>query len=417
MLLLVAASLAMRAGLNAREAWWVAVLIATMPAVHSGSVGCFVDGIYAAFILAAIRVGADAETISDWAIFGVFAGLGMGTKYTGILALPALVSFAVWIRSRSGPDLWRATVKHAMVAISIAFMVAAPYYLRNWILLGCPIYPPPPGFTRFCSPKYLSLEAVSQFHVYIRERGAGLGRGLIPFLLLPFNLTYHTSNFHGAGGIGLAPLAFAPIGLLASWNDRFAKSLAALGLLLLVAWFVTQQESRFLIHVYILATIFSVLGWRLAVSTGSQLTRILAVSIVFTSLSYGTFMIAKAWPNALHSVLSPEYAEAQRAGNVPFLQSFQYLNKSPDVTRVLILDPSVPPFYSDKDYIKPLGQWGEQTLPGSISPLEAVQKVHELGVSHVLDVNSEVAPFRIVGPRKGLTLVLEARNQRIYRVD
>jgi hypothetical protein len=417
MLLLITSSVAMRSGLDASGAWWVAALVATMPAVYNGSVGGFVDGIYAAFVLAAIRIGADAERKLDWAIFGIFCGLAMGTKYTGILALPVLLLCLAWLHARLEAKNWIDISKAVLVAIGVACVVAAPYYLRNWILLGCPIYPPPPGFAHLCSPRYLSPEVVAQFHAYIRQRGAGLGRGFLAFLLLPFNLTYHTSNFHGAGGIGLAPLALGPIGIIASRKNRLVKTLVVIGLLLLVTWFVTQQESRFLIHVYILAVILAVIGWRQMFSGSRSLTLFLAASVVAVSVGYGSFMIGKTWLGSVHASLSPTYAAAGRRSNIPFFESFQYLNTSSDVRRVLILDWSVPPYYSDKDYIKPVGRWGERTLPEVSTPAEALDRTRELGVSHILDVNSNVAPFQIVEPRTGVTLVFEARNQRIYRVD
>jgi hypothetical protein len=87
LLLLICAGFAMRMGLTASQGWWVAAIVATMPAVYAGSHNCFVDGVYAALILAAARIGFDAENIREWAIFGVFCGLAMGTKYTGLLAL------------------------------------------------------------------------------------------------------------------------------------------------------------------------------------------------------------------------------------------------------------------------------------------------------------------------------------------
>src|SRR5467141_1854398 len=104
-------------------------------------------------------------------------------------------------------------------------------------------------------------------------------------------------------------------------------------------------------------------------------------------------------------MISPEFAWAQRIRNVPYSESFQYLNKSPDVKKFLILDSSVPRFYADKHYVKPVGQWGERTVPGVTTSLEALEKVRELGITHILDVNSDVAPFQIVGQRNNLVLV------------
>jgi hypothetical protein len=84
---------------------------------------------------------------------------------------------------------------------------------------------------------------------------------------------------------------------------------------------------------------------------------------------------------------------------------------------VLILDRSVPPFYLDKDYRKPVGQWGELTLPGVATPADALAQVGKLHVTHVLDANSEVAPFQVNQPAAGLHLVFEGKDQRVYRVE
>jgi Dolichyl-phosphate-mannose-protein mannosyltransferase len=418
MLLLIASSLAIRSGLDASGAWWVAAVISTMPAIYAGSVGCFVDGIFAAFCLAAIRVGVEANRLSDWAIFGMFCGLAMGTKYTGILAFPAITLCVLWLHIREAPKELHVSLKQILVAIVVAWIVAAPYYLRNWILLGCPIYPPPPGLARFCSPRYLSPAAVSHFHDYIRQRGAGLGRGLAAFVLLPFNLTYYTSSFHGEGGIGLVPLGLGPLGLLiASPKNTFVKMTAFLGFILTLTWFVTQQESRFLIHVYVITTIFAVAGWRHVTTNNGIVSRLLAAAIVTVSMAYGLVMMSRGWSRSLPAVISRQIERARNSEDIGYFESFQYLNNAPDVRKVLILDPTVVPFSCDKDYVKPVGHWGERSLPGAPDGRQALEQVHRLAISHVLDVNSENAPFQIIGERTGLTLVFESKDQRIYRVD
>jgi len=419
LLLAVAASLAVRLGLTDAEAWWVAALVAAMPAVYTGAQGCFVDAIFAAFVLAAARIGFDAGTLREWALCGLFCGFAIGTKYTGLLAVPALficILLVDWKRNMANS---RSMAGKLALAIAVACLVGAPYYIRNEILLGCPIYPPPPGYALLCSPKYLSADAISQFHAYIRERGMGLGRGLFALLLLPFNLTYHTSNFNGAGGIGLCPFALGPIGILWCRKNGFTKMLLLFMFLLTTAWFFTEQESRFLIHVYVLGAVLSVLGWHAVLNGRRSMSKYLAGAVVFVSCAYGLCMIAKANIGDVKAVFSSNYAAFRRQSTVPYLPSFEYLNGRPSVRRVLILDRSVPPYYSDKDYIKPIGQWGERTLPGGPNSLQALElaREHRLNVSHVMDVNSEVSPFQIDPNLPGLALVFEAKNQRIYRIE
>jgi hypothetical protein len=416
MLLLVAGSLGRRVGLDPSETWWAVAIVVTMPAVVTGSTHAFVDGMYAAFVLAAARIGFDAETTGDFALFGLFSGFALGTKYTGILAVPTIVFCVLLKKALVGKLAWT-PVKNSLAALGVAGLVASPYYVRNWILLGTPIYPPPPLLWQVFDAKYLPTDAVLKFHEYIRHRGQGFGRGASAFLLLPFHLTYYTSNFYGAGGIGICPLGLSIFGIVAKWRDLFARTLAILGFLLLVLWFVTQQESRFLIHAYVMSAIFAVFGWRHVKSVLAPSSRWLGGAVVLLSVAYGAFMIGRERMGDVRTVVSARAAEKREQETIPFLESFQFINNDSSVRRVLILDPTVPPYYSEKPYVKPEGQWGERSLPGGRDSVEALKHVRELGVSHVMDVQSEVSSFRVPPDTQGLSLVLESKRQRIYRID
>ena len=417
LLLLISAGLAMRMELSASQGWWVAAIVATIPAVYAGSHDCFVDGLFAAFVLTAARVGFDAERIRDWAIFGIFCGLAMGTKYTGLLAVSALALCCAFVVLNREQLNRTAGIRNLGVALAIAVAVASPFYLRNWIFLGCPIYPPPPGYASFCSPKYFPRQAIEQYHNYIYRRGVGLRRGWLAFLKLPFNLTYHTANFHGAGGIGLCPLALAPFGVIATRRNIFAKALALFALVVTCMWFFTQQESRFLIHVYVVAAIFSMVGWNYVSVRCGRLQRLTAAAVVCVSILYGLLMIARAQTENLHAVVSPNFAQLRREREIPYLASFDYLNSDQSVKKILILDRSVPPYYSQKPYVKPVGQWGELTLSQISTGLEALPHARELHITHVLDVVSPVSGFQIEHPPSNFELVFQSMGQRIYRVD
>jgi len=123
----------------------------------------------------------------------------------------------------------------------------------------------------------------------VTETGAGMGGGLAHFLLLPFNLTYHTANFRGAGGIGLVPFALAPFCILARRRDLFAKGLVLLAALVLLSWFLTAQVSRYLIVV-----LRDRRGlWRSPLAVCSRprdpYGRLLCSLVVGISISYGLF--------------------------------------------------------------------------------------------------------------------------------
>jgi len=425
MFFLVIGSLAARSGLDTRGAWWAVALVAAMPAAYAGGHSGFVDVLYASFVLAAARIGFDAQSTRDYIVFGLFCGLAMGTKYTGLLALPPLVfcsALQMVNRKKGSPGL---VMKQAGIAIAVASAVAAPFYIRNWILLGCPIYPPPLALLRFFHVKYVTREVIGGFqsnvlhHVQsnIFLQGSSLGRVIGAYLLLPFNLTYHTSNFNGAGGIGLAPLALGPFALIAARRNGFIGALVLLAFLLTTLWFVTDQESRYLIHVYAIVAILAVIGWGYAGCKAPHFSPLLSATVIACSLLYGLFMIGSSRLDDVHAAFSKSFAQQRRQERIPSFESFEYLNSHASVRSVLILDPSVPPYYCDKSYLRPFGQWGERTLPDEPDLGSVLARLHELRVSHVLDVNSGFFPFQLPERTRGLRLVFERTNQRVYRVD
>lgn len=412
--LLVLAAICIRLGLDANAAWWAVAFAICMPAVYTGAHSAFVDVFYASFVLAAARIGLDAERNTEFIAFGLLCGFAIATKYTGLLALAVLLMATVFARVLRGAES-KLTPRGIGIALLTACVVGAPAYIRNWALLGCPIYPPPPLFASIFHAKYLSPAAIRNFHAYIYQRGSGLGRGVGAFLRLPINLTYHTANFHGAGGIGLCPLALGPLGVVAARKNEFAKALGLLAVLLTILWFITQQESRFLIHVYGTAAVFAALGWRYAQSLESRYSSALCAIVIACSLLYGLFMIVKSRADDVHSVFSASFAQRRRTELIPFYDSFAYLNRDPAVKKVLVLDRSVPPYYCEKEYVKPIGQWGEETLPGIRTTQDALQHLRELHVTHILDVSSGISGFQVQANTRGIELVFTEPNQRIYR--
>ena len=118
----------------------------------------------------------------------------------------------------------------------------------------------------------------------------------------------------------------------------------------------------------------------------------------------------------MHAVVSPSFALQFRKEHIPFHESFDYLNRVDSVHKVLILDRSVPPYYLDHSYLKPFGTWGERVLPYATSADDVMPYLRELGISHILDVNSSVGTFQIPPNFPGLQLVLELPSQRVYRI-
>lgn len=417
-LLLISAGLALRLGLQAREIWWAAALIAAMPVVIFALTRGYVDAIYSALILAALRLAPDLNSRCSWVLFGILGGFAMATKYTGIIAF-ILLALCVFAASRivlKSPFL-RTWMGFALASV-VAVCVAAPWYIRNWILLGSPIYPAPLSFLRLFHIRYMSEAAIRALQAEVWREGNGMGRSIWDLLLLPFHLTMHAANFlNGAGGIGLVPLAMAPFAVVVYRRNALAALAGGFAAVQVFAWFVSEQDGRFLIHVLVLAIIAGVVGWRYVGRVSPRYGRALAALAVALSVSYGLFMIGRSREESVHAVFSKSFEEQRMQAEIPFLDSFVYLNEHSAVQKVLFLNPNVPAFYSQKDYLKPFGRWGEQVLPDVRTVQEALGAARSLHVSDILDVRWPGGSFDVPQKTPGLVLIFGEQDQRIYRVN
>jgi hypothetical protein len=96
------------------------------------------DDLYLSAFFTCVVAGCAAERLRDpigACRLGVALGLMLATKYTALLAVPALLLVAdAPIRARWGVRRWG-------FFVGIALLVAGPWYLRNLLLTGNPLYP------------------------------------------------------------------------------------------------------------------------------------------------------------------------------------------------------------------------------------------------------------------------------------
>jgi len=92
--------------------------------------------------LAVVRTGeVSAEGARRWAILaGVWGGLALGTKYQALFAVPilTLLLYVDAARARHG---WREVLARLALFCGPVLLLAAPWYLKNWLLLANPLWP------------------------------------------------------------------------------------------------------------------------------------------------------------------------------------------------------------------------------------------------------------------------------------
>src|SRR3569832_2356059 len=169
----------------------------------------------------------------------VFMGLALGTKYyAGLLAVLLVLRLA-----------WRGRLKEAVLHAAVAGALFAPRLLKNWLLVGNPVFPF--LYKVFPSTKIgWTSELASGYFAVLTEYGHARGF-LRDALSLPVLLLRNPQRFGGGmdvlGDYGWdLTLWLWAYGVWAAWRRRAPRGLALLTALNFAGWFATGVVLRFL---------------------------------------------------------------------------------------------------------------------------------------------------------------------------
>ncbi|MEW6738678.1 MAG: glycosyltransferase family 39 protein [Nitrospirota bacterium] len=190
------------------------------------------------------------ERKPQWLILsGIFTGLACATKYQGLFWLAAF-AFGVFLVIITDRELLITRRVYSITLwILFAMLPAMPWWLRNIIASGNPIWP---LFSNIIPTKFWTAELSAKYAAWKR----GPGNSVFHYLLGLWNLTVHAEKFIPKQNLGVMfnisplPLAFIP-GLLLIWRrlPKFGmKNLTVLGITLLAfysIWFFTYQQPRY----------------------------------------------------------------------------------------------------------------------------------------------------------------------------
>lgn len=226
-----------------------AVGIAGMPVVLWEATTAYVDLATALYTVVSVhlllnyldtRQGSGHVDKLQLAACGCAAGFAASTKMTGLSLIPML---AVWIVAVLGFRSWWQACKLCLIAA----VVCLPWYLKSVIYTGSPVYP---FFYSLFGGRDWSAQLASNYTMLQKQFGMGHSPGA--FLLLPFNLTFHSEAFYDRPGLYVGPLLLVSLPILTFARYRCAKLTALLVFFIaqLALWFALSQQSRYLIPAF-----------------------------------------------------------------------------------------------------------------------------------------------------------------------
>ena len=263
---------------EASTARWAIAIVLGMPLLAIVAADADTDFVWSTLellCLAALLVGIETKNRGWIALAGIFAGMALGAKYLSFVGVGTLAALLGWLNARRG---FRSTVSSLCLFMLTAGFVAVPWYLKNWIWLGDPLFPYLLGGWRLDPPRMWAASQLAQ--------GFSRPSGLIAWLALPLRMFVEPWKF----GSSFPPSLLLLGALLFPFVPR-TRTLNAIGLLVL-SWYVLWSLgpgliARYLVPAVPLAAILSAHSvGRFALSRRvRRLGRILVVALAVTSLA------------------------------------------------------------------------------------------------------------------------------------
>ena len=291
---------------------------------------------------------------------GVFAGAAAGTKYYGAAAAVVVaVVGAVALRDRL-------TARIVAPAVGAALVVAAPWYVKNAVLTGDPLYP------------FLRGGANEAAHQTVLDSADNYGHGTSPIDLavLPFRLLGDAQAFDRGEFMSPLPLLFAPVALLVP-KGRRAIALALVGCAaFVVMWFYGVQHARYLLPTLPVLAVLAAVGILTLASTG-RLARWITAAVCAGALASAAAITLVYSAQFVPVVLGRESRDTFLRQNTPYYEGLEWLNARAPTAGGVALD-HILVLYADA----PAVAWTADALPPGSGPAELRAFIRRYGLTH-----------------------------------
>jgi 4-amino-4-deoxy-L-arabinose transferase-like glycosyltransferase len=233
-----------RRHLGDRAGWLAGGILLGVPIFPVWGSLAYADMGWALFEFLAVAAFLEWRRSPGWrwiVVSGILAGFAMGSKYTGLTLFPILL-LAFLVERSAGTFSTRLRI--GVVFGGAALLVAAPWYLKNLLWAGNPIYPFIIG-----GPEW-SAERLAMLMTYLRS--FCVSKSLVDTMLLPLHLFTQRAAFGSfMSRIDVPSLLFLlALGFPFLKRSHPLRPLGWMALLRFLLWAAGTQQTRFLLPLY-----------------------------------------------------------------------------------------------------------------------------------------------------------------------
>lgn len=167
-------------------------------------------------------------------LVGVFCGIAMGVKYLGIYTCIMLMVGLLVAMFCTKKLRFSEGIKIILIFAGVAIVVAMPWYIRSFIVVGNPVYP-------FMHEIFGGAGWKTEF------TPIGMMTGFTRYVFAPWNLTMYPGSYGGEESqIGPVFIAIIPALLIIRKVETHLMYLILFGLTFFVLWLLGYQAVRYL---------------------------------------------------------------------------------------------------------------------------------------------------------------------------
>ncbi len=234
-----------RRWVGSQAAWLAVAVLLTLPTLPVWAAFAYIDLGWSLYEFLAIMMAIlwlqDRDT-KHLIAAGALLGLAMGSKYLGLHGLLVLGVFVVIALRKAG---WHQIVRSGLSLSVPALLVASPWYIKNAVWFGNPVFPFYFGGVGW-DPQRLEF-----YTAYLDT--FGVGRELLDYLLLPWNMYVQHERFGAVMNRIDVPSLLFPLLIAYPFLQQKKRPLGWLfGIsgLRFVLWATGSQQIRFLLPIF-----------------------------------------------------------------------------------------------------------------------------------------------------------------------
>lgn len=337
---------------------------------------------------------------NPWLVLcGVFSGLAVASKYTALL-LPLLGCLGVlWASShfRENPKQIRWSLFLYLASVGL---VGAPFYIKNWIMTGNPVYP---FLYHWFGGREWDPEQARLYDFFVWSLGQG--RGWLDYLLLPWNISLRAKlgspEFDGL--VGPVFLLTLPFWLGIRRIELSTKIIFIFCLFTFLFWASSAQQIRYLIPIFPFLSLLT--GIILASYDQRKVLGIILILLIAGSLAFNGFTIIRHFGTTkpFGVLIGTEDRDSFLKRRFPSYGIFNYINTNlPGNSKLFLIYMKNWGFFLDRDFYSD-SMFETFTIQKILSSSGAPKEIHGIvranGFTHLLcDLNylyGDLSPFSL----------------------